>query len=162
MDATRNHRLDRKDSIARNYPSVACESCCRGACSSLQALHSAARSAREIHGTMRTRALALIAGAVSACLLVQFVPAQDTVEKDTHHGGLKKWIDLLPGGEQVKLKAVHALAMEDPAVRAADEKRKQTEKEFQDILRAAMLKIDPTVQPILDKMPEPKKQHHWW
>jgi hypothetical protein len=111
---------------------------------------------------MKTRALVLIAGAVSAYLgLVQFAPAQDTVEKDTK-GGLKKWIDLLPGGEQAKLKAVHTLAMEDPAVRAADEKRKQAEKEFHDILRAAMLKIDPTVQPILDKMPEPKKPHHRW
>jgi hypothetical protein len=116
----------------------------------------------SIYGTMRTRALVLIAGAVFACFPAQFVPAQDTVEKDTPRGGLKKWIDLLPGGEQAKLRAIHAVAMEDPAVRAADEKRKQAEKEFHDILRAAMLKIDPTVQPILDKMPEPKKRHHRW
>jgi hypothetical protein len=110
---------------------------------------------------MRTRALVLIA--VSACLgLVQLVPAEENVEKDTPHGGWKKWIELLPGGERVKLKAVHALAMEDPAVRAADEKRKRAEKEFHDILRAAMLKIDPTVQPILDKQPEPKKHRHQW
>jgi hypothetical protein len=112
---------------------------------------------------MRTRALILIAGAVLACLgLVQLVPAQESDEKGSHHGGWKKWIELLPGGEKVKLRAVHALAMEDPAVRAADEKRKQAEKEFQDTLRAAMLKIDPTVQPILDKMPEPKRTHHRW
>ena len=112
---------------------------------------------------MRTQALVLIAGAVSAYFgLVQLVPAQENDEKGTHHGGWKKWIELLPGGEQVKLRAVHALAREDPAVRAADEKRKQAEKEFHDILRAAMLKIDPTVQPILDRMPEPKKHHHRW
>jgi hypothetical protein len=113
---------------------------------------------------MKTRSLLLlIAGAVSAYLcLVQFVPAQETAENDPHHAGWKKWIEQLPGGEQVRLKAVHALAMEDPAVRAADEKRKQAEKEFHDILRAAMLKIDPTVQPILDKMPKAKKHHHRW
>jgi hypothetical protein len=112
---------------------------------------------------MKTRALVLIAGAVSLCLgLVPFAPAQEGVEKDTHHDGLKKWIELLPGGDQVKVKAVHALAMEDPAVRAADEKRKQADKEFRDILRAAMLKIDPAIQPILDKMPEPKKHHNRW
>jgi len=112
---------------------------------------------------MRMRALLQIAVAAFAYLgLVQFVSAQEIVEKDQHHGGWKKWIELLPGGEQVKLKAVNALAMEDPAVRAADEKRKQAEREFHDILRAAMLKIDPTVQPILDKMPEPKKHHHRW
>ena len=112
---------------------------------------------------MRIRALVLVAGAVSACLgFVQFVPAQENVETGTRRGGWKKWIELLPGGEQVKLRAVHALAMEDPAVRAADEKRKQAEKEFHDILRAAMLKIDPTVQPILDKMPEPRKHRQHW
>jgi hypothetical protein len=113
---------------------------------------------------MKTRAPVLIAVAAFAYLgLVQFVPAQESTEKSAPHGGWRKWIELLPGGEQVKLKAVHALAMEDPAVRAADEKRKQAEKEFHDILRATMLKIDPAVQPILDKMPEPKKHHHrWW
>jgi hypothetical protein len=112
---------------------------------------------------MKTRALLLIAGAVSAYLcLAQFGPAQETVEKDSVRGGWKKWIELLPGGEQAKLRAVHALAMEDPAVRAADERRKKAEKKFHDTLRAAMLKIDPTVQPILDKMPEPKKHHHRW
>ena len=112
---------------------------------------------------MRTPALVLIVVVAFAYLgLVQFVPAQESTEKGTHHGGWRKWIELLPGGEKVKLKAVHALAMEDPAVRAADEKRKQAEKDFHDILRAAMLKIDPTVRPILDKMPEPKKHHHRW
>lgn len=116
---------------------------------------------------MKTRALVLIGVAAFAYLgLIRFVPAQESAqestEKGAHHGGWRKWIELLPGGEKVKLKAVHALAMEDPAVRVADEQRKQAEKEFHDILRAAMLKIDPTVQPILDKMPEPAKHHHRW
>ena len=112
---------------------------------------------------MKTRTMLLIAGALSVCLsLVQFAPAQEGVEKDTHHGGEKKWMEFLPGGDQVKLKADRALAMEDPAVRAADEKRKQADKEFRDLLRAAMLKIDPAIQPILDKIPEPRKHHNRW
>jgi hypothetical protein len=112
---------------------------------------------------MKTRALFLIIAVAFAYLgLVQFVPAEESAEKDSHRGGWRKWIELLPGGDKVKLKAVHALAMEDPAVKAADEKRKLAEKEFHDTLRATMLKIDPTVQPILDRMPEPKKHHHRW
>ena len=87
---------------------------------------------------------------------------EENAEKDSHPSTIRKWIELLPGGEQTKLKAVHALAMEDPAVKAADEKRKQAEKEFRDVLRAAMLRIDPSIQPTLDKMPEAKKHHHKW
>jgi hypothetical protein len=106
---------------------------------------------------MRTHRLVLVAGAVAAYLgLVPFLPAQD-VEKGTHHTGWKEWIDRLPAEEQVKLRAVRALAMQHRAVQAADAKRRRAEKRFHDVLRATMLKIDPTIQPILDKMPAPKK-----
>jgi hypothetical protein len=84
---------------------------------------------------------------------VQLVSAKENVKNGNPHGSWKKKIALLPVGERVKLKTVHALAMRDRAVRVAEEKRKQADKEFHDILRATMLKIDPTVQPILDKMP---------
>ena len=94
---------------------------------------------------------------VSSCFdPVQLMSAQKNVENGNSHRSWKKMIDLLPGGERVKLKAVHTLAMRDRAVRVAEEKRKQADKEFHDILRATMLKIDPTVQPILDKMSESK------
>jgi hypothetical protein len=115
-------------------------------------------------GTMKTRASTVIFAAVLAC--VSFLPmarGEDSAEKDPpHQSAFRKWLELLPGGDQTKLKAVHALAMEDAAVKAAEEKRKQAEKEFHDVLRATMLRIDPSVQPILDKMPEPKKHHHKW
>jgi hypothetical protein len=115
---------------------------------------------------MKTRASMVIFAAVSAsiCLLPMARGEEnaENPEKDSHQSTIRKWIELLPGGEQTKLKAVHALAMEDQAVKAADEKRKQAEKEFHDVLRATMLRIDPAVQPTLDKMPEPKKHHHKW
>jgi hypothetical protein len=115
-------------------------------------------------GAMKTRASMVIFAAVSAsiCLLPLAHGEEENAEKDSHRSSIRKWIELLPGGEQTKLKAVHILAMEDPAVKAADEKRKQAEKEFREILRAAMLRIDPSVQPTLDKMPEPKKHHPKW
>jgi hypothetical protein len=112
---------------------------------------------------MKLRASMVIFAAVSASIcLLPMARGEEDAEKDSHRSTIGKWIELLPVGEQTKLKAVHVLAMEDPAVKAADEKRKQAEKEFRDVLRAAMLRIDPSIQPTLDKMPETKKHHHKW
>jgi hypothetical protein len=54
--------------------------------------------------------------------------------------------------ERAKLKAAHHKAMEDPAVRAAHDRLKQARREFRDVMRPAILKADPSVQPILEKM----------
>jgi hypothetical protein len=54
--------------------------------------------------------------------------------------------------ERAKLKAAHQKAMEDPAVRAARDRLKQARREFRETLRPALLKADPSVQPILEKM----------
>jgi len=43
--------------------------------------------------------------------------------------------------------------MQDPAVQAAHDKMRQAHKEFRDAMHAAMLKADPSIQPILNKMP---------
>jgi hypothetical protein len=112
---------------------------------------------------MKIRAATVIFAAVSTSIcLLPMARGEEEAEKDSPRSTMGKWIELLPGGERTKLKAVHALAMEEPAVKAADEKRRQAEKEFHDTLRAAMLRIDPSIQPTLDKMPEPKRHHHKW
>ena len=54
--------------------------------------------------------------------------------------------------ERAKLKAAHQKAMEDPAVRAAQEKLRQARREFRQVMRPAMLRADPSVQAILDKL----------
>ncbi|MDP9005200.1 MAG: hypothetical protein M3N12_10490 [Verrucomicrobiota bacterium] len=54
--------------------------------------------------------------------------------------------------ERAKLKAAHQKAMEDPAVRAAQDKLKQARREFREVMRPAMLKADPSLQPIFDKL----------
>ena len=54
--------------------------------------------------------------------------------------------------ERSRLRAAHQKAMQDPAVQAAREKLRQARREFREILRPAMLKADPTIQPILDKL----------
>jgi Spy/CpxP family protein refolding chaperone len=91
-------------------------------------------------------------------LALQSNPAafgQDTDQPGNgRHGGRwgQRMANLSPQDRQ-KLEAAQQKAMQDPAVQAASEKMKQARKEFRDAMRAAMLKADPSIQPILDKMP---------
>jgi membrane-bound lytic murein transglycosylase B len=54
--------------------------------------------------------------------------------------------------DRAKLRAAHQKAMADPAVRAAQEKLKQARREFRELMRPAMLKADPSIQAIFDKL----------
>lgn len=54
--------------------------------------------------------------------------------------------------DRVKLRAAHQKAMGDPAVRVAHDKLRQARREFREVMRPALIKADPSVQPILDKM----------
>jgi hypothetical protein len=62
-----------------------------------------------------------------------------------------RWASLTED-ERSKLKAAHQKAMADPAVQAAHDRLKQARRDFRDVMRPAMLKADPSVQPILEKM----------
>jgi hypothetical protein len=55
------------------------------------------------------------------------------------------------------VQAAHRKAIQEPSVQAAREKMRQAHKEFRDAMHAAMLKADPTIQPILSKMPAPNR-----
>jgi hypothetical protein len=54
--------------------------------------------------------------------------------------------------DRAKLRAAHEKAMADPAVQAARDRLRQARREFREIMRPAMLKADPTIQPILEKL----------
>ena len=54
--------------------------------------------------------------------------------------------------ERARLRAAHQKAMQDPAVLAAREKLRQARREFREIMRPALLKADPSIQPILEKL----------
>ena len=54
--------------------------------------------------------------------------------------------------ERARLRAAHQKAMQDPAVQAAQEKLRQARREFRELMRPALLKADPSIQPILDKL----------
>lgn len=55
--------------------------------------------------------------------------------------------------EREKLKAARQKAMQDPSVQAAQEKMRDARTEFVTAMRAAMLKADPSIQPVLNKIP---------
>jgi len=54
--------------------------------------------------------------------------------------------------EQVRLRTAHDTAMRDPTLAATRQRYEQARKEFRDKLRDALLKADPSVQPILEKV----------
>jgi hypothetical protein len=54
--------------------------------------------------------------------------------------------------ERNRLRAAYQKALQDPAVQAAREKMKQARREFREVMRPALLKADPSVQPILEKL----------
>jgi Spy/CpxP family protein refolding chaperone len=58
----------------------------------------------------------------------------------------------LTDDERTRLRNAHQKAMTDPAVQAARERFRQARREFRELLRPAMLKADPSIQPILDKL----------
>ena len=59
--------------------------------------------------------------------------------------------------EQTKLRSAHDMAMRDPGLAATRQRYEQARNEFRDKLREALLKADPTVQPILEKV---RRQRH--
>jgi uncharacterized protein YbaA (DUF1428 family) len=86
---------------------------------------------------------------------LQFAPmvlGQDEDQPMGRHRWEQKMASLSPE-ERQKLQAARQKAMQDPAVQAAHEKMRQVHKEFRDAMHAAMLKADPSIQPILNKMP---------
>jgi hypothetical protein len=91
-------------------------------------------------------------------LALQFAPAiraQD--DEDQGKGGRgRRWEQRLANlspEERQKFEAARQKAIQDPSVQAAHDKMRQAHKEFQEAMRAAMLKADPSIQPILNKMP---------
>jgi len=62
-----------------------------------------------------------------------------------------RWASLTED-ERARLKAAHQKALADPAVWAARERLKKARREFRDLLRPALLKADPSIQPILEKL----------
>ena len=99
----------------------------------------------------------LFLAALAATAALQFSPtvSAQTSERQERwqHRGHGRFLASLTADERAKFKAAHKQAMADPAVQAAKNRRQQAAKDFRDLKRAAMLRADPSIQPILDKIP---------
>ena len=73
-------------------------------------------------------------------------------------GPMHEVLQSLTPAERQQLQAAHQKAAADPAVAAAREKAKEAMKEAHDAMNAAMLKADPNIGPILDKLEAAKAE----
>ena len=105
---------------------------------------------------MNIKSLITMSILIGTLHLSPIVFGQGTSESAPGRGG--RWQQRLANlspQEREKLKTARQQAMQDSSVQAAHEKMRQARKEFVSSMRAAMLKADPSIQPILDKIPRP-------
>jgi Spy/CpxP family protein refolding chaperone len=80
------------------------------------------------------------------------IRAQDNGPKTGRHCEAR-WANL-SADEREKMKAARAKAATDPSVKSAKQKLREARNEFRSSMRAAMLKADPSIEPILQKLPK--------
>ena len=103
---------------------------------------------------MKIKSLITISILIGALQLSPIVFGQGA--NDGGHGRGGRWQQRLANlspEERQKLMTARQKAMQDPAVQAAHDKMREARREFMTSMRAAMLKADPTIQPVLDKIP---------
>ena len=94
--------------------------------------------------------------AVTPSVSVPAGPATDATAGMREKGrrAMQERLSALTPEEREKLKAAHRKAMEDPALKTAEANRATDKRGYREAMRAAMLRADPTVGPILEKMRE--------
>jgi Spy/CpxP family protein refolding chaperone len=106
---------------------------------------------------MKAKLIYLLVPALAS--VSQFAPSVFAQPPDRHDRPFRqfqnerraRWTNLTED-ERARLRAAHQKAMMDPALQAARERLRQARREFRELLRPALLKADPTLQPILDKL----------
>lgn len=68
------------------------------------------------------------------------------------------WLEAIPPADRARLTALRSEVKNDPEVRAARERRAQANEQYQQALRTAILKRDPSLAPILEKMRKRRQQ----
>ena len=113
--------------------------------------------------------IAMVCAATSLTAFAQTSSPTPACPPAGQHEGGKHWRDGGPGGpmhealesltpaERQQLKAAREKAEADPAVAAAHETVKEAMKAAHEAMKAAMLKADPTIGPILDKLEAARK-----
>ena len=97
---------------------------------------------------------ALLLSAAIAATLLQFAPSASAQGGDRAERRFERNARLqsLSEAERAKLWAAHQQAMQDAQVRAAHERLIEARREFREVMRPALIKADPSVQPILEKL----------
>jgi hypothetical protein len=109
---------------------------------------------------MKTKFLLIVPILAMALQFAPFAFSQDSDQSGNGERG-RRWekrLANLSPDERQKFQAAHRKAMQEPSVQAARDKMRQAHKEFRDAMRAAMLKADPSVAPILSKIPPPNRR----
>jgi hypothetical protein len=84
--------------------------------------------------------------------------AEDPAGKYHKHHKMQEWLSLLSEADRAKLRVAKEQAKKDPAVQAANQRRKQADAEYRALLHKEMLKTDPSLKPLLDTITELKKR----
>ena len=84
--------------------------------------------------------------------------AKDPGGRNHKHHKVREWLSLLSEADRAKLRAAKEQALKDPAVQAANQRRKQADAEYLELLHQEMLKTDPSLKPLLDAITELKKR----
>ena len=84
--------------------------------------------------------------------------AEDPGKKHHKLQKVREWLSLLSEADRAKLRAAKEQALKDPAVQAANQRRKQADGDYRELLNKEMLKTDPSLKPILDAITELKKR----
>src|SRR3954470_4559132 len=80
-----------------------------------------------------------------------FAQQPDRPDRPFRNERRARWANLTDE-ERGRLRAAHQKAMADPAVQAARDRLRQARREFREVMRPALLKADPSIQPILEKL----------
>jgi len=83
---------------------------------------------------------------------------EDPEKKHHKYQKVQEWLSLLSDADRAKLRDAKEQALKNPTVQAANQRRKQANAEYRDLLDKEMLKADPSLKPLLDAMTELKKR----
>jgi hypothetical protein len=85
-------------------------------------------------------------------LLALLLPASGFAQGPQGNDFRRKRFSRLSMDEQARFRSAHDMALRDPALAATRQRYEQARNEYRNKLREALLKADPSVQPILEKV----------
>ena len=103
------------------------------------------------------KSLAAIGITLALVILPTTMSRSEGKKHERYHKIWEMLMSLSPADRE-KYQAARKRAMSNPEVAAADERRKKVDAEYRKILHREMLKEDPSLAPVLDKISELRKK----